>query len=174
MKNTKKKSEIEIIKKAPALAAYVKKTAEKSLWAWLRDGCKEALLNAEGGSRLASLDINRIENTAEAGTLDVEACFDGVSFIMELKSVSRPVQKDKRKVPLIKTTLTVNQAMKMRARIIAGGRSWLFIEVGGTRRYLISGKHAVELSKPIKETRLAKLAEWVEEPLDVIMAATGR
>lgn len=152
------------------------KTLEKNLWKWWKGGVEKHFKTAPAvfGTRSLfepeRLHWQRVENSTRKGTLDVEGCYIGSCFIVELKSVERPKQS---KTP-INTKLTTAQAMFLRARHIAGGKAWLLIEVGGTARYLVSARHAVECAKPIRESRLRALAEWAEEPFDVLLAVIGK
>lgn len=157
------------VKKAAPPAAPIKtitKTAESSLWAWL------ALAGIAIADR-AKLHWQRIENAVKSGVLDVEGTYDGTSFWLELKSVTG----GKTITEKFDTTLTTAQAMFMRSRILAGGRAWLLIQIGGdsNRRYLVYGSHAVELSKPISEARIKKISTPLmdDSALEVLMAVAG-
>lgn len=118
------------------------KTKENSLWKWLKE--------AEGKVPAGELHWRRIEDTANAGTADIDACYHGGCAIIELKSVAR-AKKIKTK---IKTKLTTAQAMYLNARWRAGGSSFLLIEVGGDKRYLIPGSQVLDLVKPTLEAVL--------------------
>lgn len=119
------------------------RTREKTLWAWLKRAEDQIL-------ERYLLHWQRIENSVGVGTSDVEGCYIGRSFIAELKSVPRAKK--------IRTELKKEQAMHIEARINAGGRAWIFIQVDGEKRYLIWGAHAFELLSPITEARLEELS----------------
>lgn len=137
------------------------KTRESGLWRWLEKA------NIVFGPRL---HMQRIENSVERGTPDVDAVLDACGFVIELKSVARP----KRGGP-IHTKLSADQAMFLLARRRAGGRAYLLIKVDDNR-YLISGEHAGELEKPISETRLVTLSLIARDarPHDVLNIAARR
>lgn len=146
-----------------------KKTQESNLWKWLRSGVGEMIAQLDRAAPKmkipAMLHWTRIENgLVGSGTLDVNGTFNGRGFWIELKSVKRPAETKTG----INTEVTAHQAMFALAEIRAGGNAWLLIEVGGDRRYLVNARYALDLTEPIKEKRLAKLAEWTEDPFDVI------
>jgi hypothetical protein len=162
-KIAKKKTPLKTKTVARSISAPSDVTAEKNLWQWLTKAAKG--LRPE---MRKLLHWQRIENAVKAGTLDVEGTYASVGFVAELKSVPRAAK--------IVTKLTTAQAMFMLARYDAGERSWLFIEVGGDKRYLISGKHAKQLAKPIAEIELGQLSEpmFDNTPLEVLLAMTGK
>lgn len=164
-KITKTKTPLKTKKVARSIPASSgsKVTAEKNLWQWLLKAAKALRPEAK-----KHLHWQRIENAVKAGVLDVEGTFSGVGFVAELKSVERAAK--------INTKLTTAQGMFMLARYDAGERSWLLIEVGGTKRYLISGEHAKALVKPIEEGTLAQLSVpmFDNTPLEMLLAMTGK
>ena len=99
------------------------KTSEASMWASLS---KLRKIYRE------DLHITRIENSVESGPPDVEGCFKSIQFWLELKSVSKPKRED----TLIKPRFEENQIPWMRRRKKAGGRVFIFLQVGRLR-YLI-------------------------------------
>lgn len=129
------------------------KTEEKNLWKWLK--------GVEQQVKPGALHMERVENTASRGTPDVEGCFQGACFQIELKSVVR--------AKTIRTGLTKSQAMFLNARWDAGGRAFLLIEVGGDTRYLIPGSQALKFVEPVLEKDLKKANLLLfDTPLEVL------
>lgn len=124
---------------------------ESSLWDWLKRG------TADLGDRL---HMTRTEEALGAkGRPDVEGCYDGGSFIVELKVASRP----KRAETPIRTQEPVKeeQCLWLEARVKAGGMAWLLVQVGErheARRYLVWGKYARAIKAGVTESRLAAIA----------------
>lgn len=138
---------------------------EARLWEWLREGLK----GTEG------LHMRRVENQVGAGDPDVDGCYQGRYFEIELKGCNRP----KRGGPL---DFEVRQAQAIwhRKRTKAGGNTWLYIRVGegrDVRRYLVHGG----LASSIRETGITEeqLAALTRLPLDhspadvLVMVVTG-
>lgn len=110
------------------------KTRETALWKWLRGAISDIVNKNE-------LHWQRIENAIDNDTPDVEGCFKGVSFVIELKTVERVAQ--------LKQKLTPGQALFLHSRWMAGGSSWLLVQVGhglqAPRRYLLPGNFAPDI-----------------------------
>ncbi len=158
----------QLAKPAKPATIAAPKTAEKNLWAWL---CVAAMHVTER----TKLHWQRIENAIKSGVLDVEGVYDGAAFWLELKSIAG----GKTLTEKLNTGLTTAQAMFMRARILAGGKAWLLIEISRDsthERYLVYGSHAVELSKPITEARIKKLSTPLmdDTALEVLLAVAGQ
>lgn len=135
------------------------RTSENAGWEWLRKAEKQV-------PDRTLLHWHRIENSCDKGTPDIEGCYVR-SFVIETKSVPR------RKRGTIGTELTEYQSMFLEARCKAGGLAWIFIQVGGDKRYLIWGAHASELLAPITEQRLNELSvKGLRTPLDVLEAVS--
>lgn len=122
------------------------KTKESSLWKWLRGAEKYcgALLHWE-----------RVENLVAKGTPDVMGCVEGSTFSLELKSVERP----KRPTTPLHLNVTNEQALWAKARHKAGGRHWFLVCVGGDKRYLVQGLHALMLVEPLTEEMLESFSD---------------
>lgn len=146
------------IEKLAAPLAAAPKVKENTLWNWFKDGVTAALSNWHGENVLRRLHMVRVENSASAGFTDVEACYNGIGFTAELKTLARPEQKDKKKAPVLTLPhFTTAQALFLAARWDAGERSWLFVQIGDTR-YLVPGNKANEFLKPFKESAMQKAA----------------
>lgn len=120
---------------------------EVRLWEWLRDGAKG----------VAGLHMRRVENQAGAGDPDVDGCFNGHYFEMELKGCNRPRTPDGKLVFDIRQS----QVIWHRRRMRAGGNLWLYIRVGVGKevaRYLVSAEHTARVQAGMTETELAAWA----------------
>lgn len=97
------------------------------LWAWLGPKCKT----------MEGLHIERIENSIGAGRPDVNGCFKGSGFDIELKRGWDEKTSDKIKVKFQKA-----QPGWLKKRWKVGGNAWVLIKVGmgaKMRLYLIRG-----------------------------------
>lgn len=106
-----------------------RKTAESSLWKWLRDKT----------SRLRDLHMCRVENASEVGYPDVEGCWAKEGFHIELKCCARPAKPDTK---LDLKHIKREQCLWARRRMEVGGRAFFLIQVGSNheaRRYLVPG-----------------------------------
>lgn len=123
------------------------KVRENHLWAWLRRVEKWL------GHRRGLLDWRRVENAVSVGDPDVEGCFSGGCFNIELKAVARTA--------MIEVGLRPHQAQWIRRRALAGGWAFVLVQVGSdhdARRYLISCHDVIKLLQPIAEIDLEKMA----------------
>lgn len=117
---------------------------ESRLWDWLRDGWKG----------VQHLHARRVENRANDGDPDVDGCYDGVYFELELKGCNRPAN---RSTPL-DFEVRQSQVIWHKRRRRAGGNNWIYIRVGYGRdvqRYLVRGEHAQLLRDGVTEAQLA-------------------
>lgn len=106
---------------------------EKSLWKWLSQARDHELVGD-------GLHMTRVENTLEEGFPDVEGCWDGGAFWIELKSVARPARETTR--VLAPDDIRPKQPPWLTKRWCAGGNAFMLIQVGErskARRYLIPG-----------------------------------
>jgi hypothetical protein len=125
--------------------------SESALWKWFRDGTKHLA---------PYLHMQRIENSIALGTPDVEGAYHICGFVIELKCAV--VQKN----GYLKFghDLTTDQAMFLRARAAAGEASWILVRIpssirtNGYLHALIHARHADDLLKPMRETRLWDLS----------------
>jgi hypothetical protein len=107
---------------------------EKSLWVWL------ARANIILGE---ALHMRRVENLVGEGDPDVEGCYLGGAFNIELKACSRPARDTTRCIG--PADIRPGQVPFARMRWKAGGQSYFLIAVGHAhqaQRYLIPGIHA--------------------------------
>ncbi len=102
---------------------------EAALWKWLRNGSKHLSKH---------LHICRVENSIMKGYPDVEGCYSGMNFHIELKSSPLP----KRKSTLITIDISDEQIRWLNKRWRIGGSCFVLLRVGTHRnitRYLIPG-----------------------------------
>ena len=121
---------------------------EVRLWEWMREG-----LRGVGG-----LHMVRVENMASVGDPDVEGCYRGDYFEVELKGCDRPKRPDS----ILDFEVRRSQLIYHRERSRCGGNTWLYARVGADRairRYLVPGCHVYDVDWPrLTEARLADLA----------------
>ena len=113
---------------------------EKNLWLWLKSGTKH----------MPKLDLQRVENVCGQGYPDVDGCYDGSSFKLELKSVVRPA----RVTTPIRVKFQPAQIPWLKRRWACGGACFVLLRVGAGRdasRYLIRGCDADRLASGLKE-----------------------
>lgn len=97
------------------------------LWAWLGPKCK----------LIKKLHIERVENSVGVGRPDVNGCYDGRGFDIELKRGWDEATSDKITIKFQKS-----QPGWLRKRWSVGGYAWVLIKVGmgaKMRLYLIRG-----------------------------------
>lgn len=144
-------------------------TREASLWKWLKEGTRR---------HYPDLDLRRVENGVERGTPDVEGCWKGWQFWIELKCCDRPKDPD---LPF-KVRFEPAQLPWLRRRTRAGGSCWVLLQLGSGQtavRYLVPGFEleqcfvGLEGEYSTTERRLFK-ATWIgqrAEPTSVLQAA---
>jgi hypothetical protein len=93
--------------------------SEASLWQRVRQACS-----------FYHCDLTRIENTVEKGTPDVNGCYAGVDFWVELKYRERFPVRDT--TPVTLSRYTNEQRAWLRNRGMCGGKAWLLVQVGDT------------------------------------------
>ena len=115
------------------------------MWNWLKDGAP------------AGCVMRRVEDALQSGTPDVPlAIYRGMSFVIELKSVSRRPRGG------VWCELTSDQASFLRLWQRSGGRAYVLVQVGvaaAARRYLVAAGDCHELLRPLSEDRLIALAK---------------
>lgn len=121
---------------------------ESSLWKWLK----------RGTSHLSpSLHMTRVEDLSSVGRPDVEACYLGKSFVIELKVALRPARES---TPIrLQSPITSEQVSWLRMRRQADGTALILLQVGlhkETRRYLIDGGDAEAVRSGLPEVELAE------------------
>jgi len=129
---------------------------EKSMYKWLLKvkGQLIAFSNhtsyAHYSNILETFHIERVENMIGTSTPDVEGCFLGTSFHIELKQCDRPV----RKTTNIKIRFEDGQTDWLTDRAKAGGACFILLQVNGKSRkydskYLIPGHLAKSIENPV-------------------------
>lgn len=120
---------------------------EVRLWEWLRDGVR----------RLGTgIHVRRVENRVGEGDPDVDGCWAGRYFEVELKGCDRPARGGR-----LDFEVRSSQVVWHRRRRRALGNIWVLVRVGqgpGTSRYLVTADHTPELRAGVTEARLAELA----------------
>jgi hypothetical protein len=119
---------------------------ENRLWEWIRDGLK--------GTR--GLHLRRVENLVSTGDPDVDGCYLGRYFEVELKGCNRPVRGG-----CLDFEVRPSQVAYHRRRLRAGGNTWIYVRVGqgrDVRRYLVHGANAPFLYDGVTEHMLAAIA----------------
>lgn len=121
------------------------KVSETDLWSWLSKSRRHLR---------EDLHINRIENSVIPGMPDVEGCFRGHQFWIELKCASRP----KNEGHLLRIKFQPDQPEWIRRRLKAGlKRVYVLIQVGrcaGAGRYLVPGNYVEDLVLGVTEENL--------------------
>lgn len=119
---------------------------EVRLWEWLRD----QLRGTEG------LHMRRVENLVSEGDPDVDGCWNGRYFELELKGCNRPKQGG-----LLDFDVRQSQVIWHRKRWRCGGNVWLYARVGmgrDVRRYLVPGFKTALVKEGVTEEQLAAMA----------------
>lgn len=97
---------------------------EKNLWAWLKRGTERSRV----------LDMERVENSVGEGTPDVDVCYKGIEFKIELKTGT--VTKIH---SYVRVKFRPKQLPWIKRRTKTGGRCFVLLQIG-RHRYLIPGK----------------------------------
>lgn len=137
---------------------------EVRLWEWLRDATRP----------IEGLHICRVENSVLPGYPDVEGCYQGRGFHIELKGCERRANG----TICDFEGISPEQRVWLHRRRLCGGWAWVYIRVGirqTLKRYLISGEHAIEIQPGLPESRLAELSVLHPEhdARTVVLAAVG-
>lgn len=135
---------------------------ESALWTWLSRARKLVKV-------LRDLHITRIENLAGVGHPDVEGCYLGSQFWIELKVAPRPKRPS---TPLrFQEPLKQSQAEWMWNRWDAGGKVALLVRAGNDDTedslYLIPGRLAFEMMLPHTEDWFRLHSYIVDRPTQV-------
>lgn len=137
------------------------KRDETALWKWL----KSATLDIESPT---DLHMRRVENSIAANMPDVTGTYKGFSFWCELKSLETAAH--------LHHALRTGQAMWLYSRAVAGCATYVLLEIAGTRRYLLPGNVAVDLTERTyiePELRDISLIHPFAPPIDCLMAMCG-
>ena len=119
---------------------------EVRLWEWLRDGLRGT----------PGLHMRRVENLVSEGDPDVDGCWQGRYFELELKGANRPAKGGQ-----LVFDVRQSQVVWARRRWLCGGRLWLYARVGqgrDVRRYLVPGSLTGRVAAGVTEEELAELA----------------
>lgn len=119
---------------------------EVRLWEWLRDG----LRGVEG------LHMRRVENLVSEGDPDVDGCWQGRYFELELKGCDRPARDG-----TLDFDVRQSQVVWHRRRWRCGGNVWLYVRVGkgrDVRRYLVPGCKTALVKEGVTEETLASMS----------------
>ena len=103
-------------------------------------------------ARIEGLHLQRIESSTGSGIPDIEGCWNGASFWLELKAVDRlPVKAHSR----LTTTISPAQINWLARRWSVGGRVFVLLRTGQSRRmryYLIPGSNVSALTSLSRAT----------------------
>lgn len=116
---------------------------ESRLWDWIREGWKT----------IPNLHVRRVENRVSEGDPDVDGCYRGTYFEVELKGCNRPTNPD----TLLDFEVRQAQVVWHRRRCRAEGNNWIYVRVGygrDIRRYLLRGELASMLRDGMTEAQL--------------------
>jgi hypothetical protein len=119
---------------------------EVRLWEWLT----ERLRGTPG------LHMRRVENLVSEGDPDVDGCWNGRYFELELKGCDRPKLGG-----LLDFEVRQSQVIWHRKRWRCGGNVWLYVRVGrgrDVRRYLVPGSRTGEVKEGVTEDQLAAMS----------------
>lgn len=102
---------------------------------------KEGLLNGHHVIRR----LDRVENVVLVGMPDVNGCFDGIEFWIEVKC---PKEPKKRTTPLFGSNHKLSQDQKnwIKRQLLSGGLAYVYIDTGA-HRILIGGSKADDLNE---------------------------
>lgn len=119
---------------------------EVRLWEWMREQLRGT----------PSLHMRRVENLVSEGDPDVDGCWAGQYFELELKGSDRPARGG-----LLDFDVRQSQVVWHRRRWKCGGNLWLYIRVGKGRdlkRYLVPGSFTKQVKEGVTEETLADMA----------------
>lgn len=120
---------------------------EVRLWEWLREGLRAEPL----------LHMVRVENRVSEGDPDVQGCWRGRYFELELKGCSRPRSLS----TVLDFEVRKAQILWHRRRWRAGGNVWIYVRVGfgrDVRRYLVPGSRTAVVEAGVTEEQLLALS----------------
>lgn len=119
---------------------------EVRLWEWLRDGLRP----------VPDLHMRRVENLVSEGDPDVDGCWAGKYFEIELKGCHRPAKGGR-----LDFEVRRSQVLWHRKRWKCGGSIWVYVRVGvgrDVRRYLVTGNLTGRLEEGVTEEELEALS----------------
>ena len=132
--------------------------SEKALWKWLSNVRRTH----------QPIHIERLENSVGVGMPDVQGCWRGVPFFVELKQCREPAGVG----TICPVKVRDSQIEWHNERMAAGGRSFFLIQVGNIR-YLLPW-HTYR-AKPLRvsDMRELTLVEWNAKQGDVLAGLTN-
>lgn len=140
---------------------------ESSLWKWL----EQARLASEPGT----LHMRRVENLVAEGDPDVEGCYRGGAFNIELKAAPRPARTTTR--VLAPSDIRPKQVPWAKDRWAAGGQTYFLIQVGSSAqaaRYLVPGNSVSKIVGATEEELFGlSIIERKARQLDIIALAAS-
>lgn len=80
----------------------------------------------QGFKKIGVTDINSVENLVAPGTPDINGCFDGVEFWIELKHIPAWPKRASTKIKI--DHFTQQQKLWLRRRCKSGGQAYLLIQ----------------------------------------------
>lgn len=104
---------------------------ESVAWGSLRDAIMKAAAELK-----SSIHMVRIENMVGAGVFDTNACFNGHEFWLEGKFADYLPVRD---MTLFKSGMSIDQEAFALRRLLAGGKTYLWVRVAHNRRVGDSG-----------------------------------
>lgn len=118
--------------------------------------------------------MRRVENLVSEGDPDVDGCWNGRYFELELKGCDRPVRGG-----VLDFEVRQSQVIWHRKRWRAGGNIWLYIRVGkarDTKRYLIPAAYTARVKEGLTEQELVELSALPPDhiPLELLQKASIR
>jgi penicillin-binding protein-related factor A (putative recombinase) len=125
---------------------------EQNLWKWLKKEVQPLVAQKD-------LHICRVENPVGPGYPDVEGCYKGIGFHLELKAVERP-KKNETLITL--RHMRQRQIIWLEKRWRAGGSAWVLLRIGqreGARIYLLPGNTAARLREGVLERSIDAISE---------------
>ena len=102
------------------------------------------------------LHMRRVENLVSEGDPDVDGCWQGRYFELELKGCDRPARDGS-----LDFDVRQSQVVWHRRRWRCGGNVWLYVRVGkgrDVRRYLVPGSLTGQVKAGVTEAELARLS----------------
>ena len=138
-------------------------TAERRLAQWLHTAA----------ARIEGLHLQRIESSTGSGIPDIEGCWNGVSFWLELKAVDRlPVKAHSR----LSTAISPAQRNWLARRWSVGGRVFVLLRTGQSRQmryHLFPGSNVSALTllcrATIREYACRSYSSWTHSTTDGLL-----
>ena len=126
------------------------KVSEHQLWDKVRAGLTDA---AD-----LKIDLMRVENLVMAGPPDVNGCYKGVEFWLELKHKDAVPARDSTPIFREGVGLRPEQVVWLHRRARHGGRCWILGRAGESI-WLVHGRHAKAFNDA-GYLQLVELSDW--------------